>query len=71
MSLGHALGEIDGHLGVDKTSPWGVSSPLFCGAYHGQIQHFQQAVIVGVYRVCLGHFARLAVVALNGISGVN
>ena len=43
--LRHALGEIDGHLGVDQAPVLPPAGPLFRDVHHGQIQHFQQAVI--------------------------
>ena len=47
------------------------SGPLFRNVHHGQIQHFQQAVIRGKDRLGLGHLAQLAVKPLNGIGGVD
>ena len=46
-------------------------SPLFRNVvYHGQIQHFQQAVIGGKDEFGFCCLARLAVKALNGVGGV-
>ena len=47
------------------------AGPLFGNIHHGQIQHFQQAVIGGEYGFGLGHLAQLAVEALNGIGGID
>ena len=41
------------------------AGPLFGNVHHGQIQHFQQAVISGEYGFGLGHLAQLAVEALD------
>lgn len=47
-------------------------SPLFRNVvYHGQIQHFQQAVIGGKDEFGFCCLARLAVKALNGVGGVD
>ena len=40
------------------------AGPLFGNIHHGQIQHFQQAVIGGEYGFGLDHLAQLAVKAL-------
>lgn len=69
--LRHALGEVDSHLGVDHTPVLPTSGPLFRDIHHGQIQHFQQAVIGGEHGFGFGHLAQLAVEALDGIGGVN
>ena len=47
------------------------AGPLFGNIHHGQIQHFQQAVISGEYRFGLGYLAQLAVEALNSIGGID
>ena len=67
--LGHALGKVDGHLGMDDTPVLPPSSPLFGNIHYGQVQHFQQAVIGGKDRFSFGHLAELAVKALNGVGG--
>ena len=69
--LGHALGKVDGHLGVDQAPIMPPSGPLFRNVHHGQVQHFQQAVIGGKDRLGLGHLAQLAIKPLNGIGGVD
>ena len=58
-------------LGVDHTSVLPPTSPLFGNIDHGQIQHFQQAVIGGKDRFGFGHLAQLAVKAISGISGID
>ena len=71
MSLGHTLGKVEGHLGVDDTPVLPPSGPLFRNIYHSQIQHFQQTVIGGKDGFGLGHLAQLAVETLNGVGGVD
>ena len=71
MLLGHALGKIDRHLGMDQTPVLTAPSPFFCNIHHGQIQHFQQTVIGGKDGFGLGHLAQLAVKSLNGVGGVD
>ena len=69
--LGHTLGEIDRHLCMDHAPVLPPAGPLFGNIHHGQIQHFQQAVISRKYGFGLGHLAQLAVEALNGIGGID
>ena len=71
MLFGHALGKVDCHLGVNQAPILSPSSPFFRNVHHGQIQHFQQAVISGKHRFGLGHLAQLAVETLNGVGGVD
>ena len=71
VSLRHTLSEIDGHLGMDHTPVLAASGPFFGNVHHGQIQHFQQAVIGWEYRFCLGDLAKLAVESLNGVGGID
>ena len=69
--LRHALGEVDSHLGVDHTPVLPPAGPLLRDVHHGQIQHFQQAVVGGEHGFGFCHLAQLAVEALDGIGGVN
>ena len=71
MLLRHAPGKVNGQLGVDQAPVLPSSGPFFRNVYHGQIQHFQQAVIRGKDRLGLCHLAQLAVKSLNGIGGVD
>ena len=48
-----------------------LSGPFFRDIHHGQIQHFQQAVVGGEHGFGFCHLAQLAVEALDGIGGVN
>ena len=45
--------------------------PFLGNIHHGQVQHFQQAVIRGENGLGLGHFPQLAVKALNSVGGVD
>ena len=67
----HAVGKIDGHLGVDHAPILPPTGPLFRNIHHRQIQHLEHAVIGGEHRFCLGHFAKLTVEAFNGIGGID
>ena len=71
MLLRHALGKVDGHLGVDQTPVLPPSGPFFRNIHHSQIQHFQQAVIGRKDGFSFGYLAELAVKALNGVGGVD
>ena len=71
MLLGHTLGKVDGHLGVDQAPVLPPSGPFFCNIYHSQIQHFQQTIISWKHRFGLGYLAQLAVETLNGIGGID
>ena len=71
MLPGHSLSKVDRHLGVDHAPVLPPTSPLFGNIYHGQIQHFQQAVIGWKDRFGLGHLAQLAVKAFNGVGGID
>ena len=70
-SVRHTLGEVDCQLGVDDAPILAPPSPFLGNIHHGQIQHFQQAVIGGEDGLGLGHLAKLAVKALNGVSGID
>lgn len=56
--LGHTLGKVDGHLGVDQAPVLPPSGPFFRNIHHGQIQHFQQTVIGGKDGLGLGHLTQ-------------
>ena len=71
MLLRYTLGKIDGYLSVDQAPVLPPPSPLFRNVHHGQIQHFQQAVIGGKDGLGLGHLAQLAVETLDGIGGID
>ena len=69
--LRHALGEVDSHLGVNHTPVLPPSGPLLRDIHHGQIQHFQQAVIGGKYGFGFGHLAQLAVKSFDGVGRID
>ena len=69
--LRHAPGKIDRHLGMDQAPVLMAISPFFGNVYHGQIQHFQQAVISRKLGFGFCHLAQLAVKSFNGVSGVD
>ncbi len=69
--LGHTLGKVDGHLGVDQAPVLTPSAPFFRNIHHSQIQHFQQTTISRKHRFGLGHLTQLAVKPLNGLGGVD
>ena len=56
---------------MDQAPVLPPAGPLSGNIHHGQIQHFQQAVISREYGFGLGHLAQLAVEALNGIGGID
>ena len=56
---------------MDQAPVLPPSGPLFRNIHHGQIQHFQQAVIGEKDRFVLGHLAQLAGEAFNGIGGID
>lgn len=69
--LGHTLGKVDGHLGVDQAPVLPSSGPFFRNIHHGKIKHFRQTIIRRKYRFGFGDLAQLAVETLNGIGGVD
>lgn len=48
-----------------------MSGPLFRDIHHGQVQHFQQAVIGRKYRFRLGYLAQLPVEPFNCVGGID
>ena len=71
MLVGHTLDKIDGHLGMDQAPILPSPSPLFRNIHHGQIEHFQQAIIGRKHRFGLGNLTQLAVKALNCVGGID
>lgn len=45
--------------------------PFFRYVHHGQIQHFQHALVRGKYRFRLGRLPQLPVKPLDGLCGVD
>ena len=57
---------------MDQAPVLSPPAPLFRTIHHGQIQHFQQAVIGRKDGFGLvGNLAELAIKALNGVGGVD
>ena len=56
---------------MDHAPAQPVSSSLSGNVHHGQIQHFQQAVVRWEYGFGLDYLLQLAVETLNSISDVN
>ena len=61
MLLGYAISKVDRQLGVDQIPVLSPSAPLFRNIHNGQIQHFQQTVIVRKDGFCLGYIVQLTV----------
>lgn len=70
-SIRHTIREEHSQLCVDRAPVLPSASPFLCNIHHGQIQHFQQAVICGEHGFCLGHFPKLSVKALDGIGRID
>lgn len=60
-----------GNLSVDFAPILPAPGPIFRNILHGQIQHFEQAVICWENGLGLGDFPELAVKSLNSVCGVN
>lgn len=56
---------------MDQAPVLTATSPFFSNVHHGQIQHFQQAVISRKHGFGFCHLAQLAVKSFNGVSGVD
>ena len=56
---------------MDQAPVLASASPFPGNVHHGQVQHFQQAVIRGENGLCLGNLAQLAVETLNGVGGID
>ena len=61
----------NGQLRMNHAPILASARPFLGNLRHGQVQHFQQAVIGRKHQFGLGHLAQLAVKALNGIGGVD
>ena len=70
-SVRHSVGKVDRQLSVDHAPVLTPARPFPGNIHHGQIQHFEQAVIGGENGFGLGHLPQLAVKALNGVGGVD
>ncbi len=67
----HSVGIIYGQLGVDDHPVLPASGPFLRDVQHGQIQHFQHAVICGENSLGLGHLTKLAVEALDCVGRID
>ena len=56
---------------MDQAPVLTASSPFFGNVHHGQIQHFQQAVISRKHGFGFCHLAQLAVKSFNGVGGID
>lgn len=56
---------------MDHTPVLASACPLFRDVHHGQIQHFQQAVIRGEHGFGFGHLPKLTVEALYSVGGID
>ena len=70
-SIRHTVGKEHCQLRMDYAPVLPPAGPFLRNIHHGQIQHFQQAVIRREDRFCLGHFPELSVKILSCICGVN
>ena len=61
----------NGQLRMNHAPILASARPFLGNLRHGQVQHFQQAVIGRKHQFGLGHVPQLAVKALNGIGGVD
>lgn len=71
MSFGHTICVVDFELGMDYTPVHAPPGPFFRNVNHGQIQHFQKAVVRGEYGFRFGHLSELSIESLDGIRGIN
>ena len=71
MLFGDPVPKEDRQLGVDHAPVLPPACPFLRNIHHGQIQHFQKAVVCGEHGFGLGHLPELAVEALNGVGGVD
>ena len=70
-SIRHTVGKEHGRLRMNQAPVLPPSGPFLRNIHHGQIQHFQQAVIRRENRFCLGHFPKLPVKALDCIGCID
>ena len=70
-SVRHSVSEVNCQLGVDHAPVPAPARPFLGNVHHGQVEHFEQAIIGGENGFGLGHFPQLPVKALNSIGGVD
>ena len=66
-SIRHSVSEVNGQLGVDYAPVLAPACPFSGNVRHGQIEHFQQAVIGGENGLGFGHLAQPAVEGLMAL----
>lgn len=71
QSIRHTARIEHDQLRVDHVPFLPPASPFFRNIHHGQIQHFQQAVIRREYRLFPGHFPKLPVEALDRVGRID
>ena len=69
--LGHTLGKVDSHLGVDQAPVLPPAGPLFRNIHHRQIQHFQQTVVCLENALGFCNLPQLPVKALDRVRGID
>jgi hypothetical protein len=69
LVLRKPVGEENFKLRIDKPPVPASANPFFGDVHGGQIEHFEQAVVVGKNDLAFGDFSELAVEPLNGIRG--
>ena len=67
----HPVGVVYGQLCVDDSPVLPTAGPFLRDIQHGQIQHFQQAVIRGENSLGLGHLAELTVEAFDCVGRID
>ena len=70
-SVRHPVGKVDSQLGVDDAPILASVCPFSGNVRHGQVEHFQQAVVRWENELGLGHFPQLAIKALDSIGGID
>ena len=67
----HPVDIVHRQLGVDDGPVLPTAGPFLRDVQHGQIQHFQQAVIRRENSLGFGHLAELAVEALDSVGRID
>ena len=71
MLFGYPVAIVDYQLRVDTAPVLTAACPLFRDVLHGQIQHFEKAVIRRKYGLSLRHLLQLTVESFYGIGRIN
>ncbi len=67
----HSVGAVHSQLGVNDSPVLSAAGPFFRDIQHGQIQHFQQAVVRGRNSLGFCHFAKLTVEAFYCVGRID